>query len=245
MNTNLVSAHAFLYYESTSKYVLDTISKFYNGPLYLSLVEGNCSNDIIITYARNNFDTTYVIYVDNCGTDQYGFFHSLKFDKQKTPWIFYCHDKHPSKQDWLSNLLSIYKDMDQNLLLDQNIGIISSEKYKHKTANYEELLEIGRRCGHQYRKDIVQSMHTLVWLNELTRILLEKDNLYKKESKYPYFCAGNIFLIRRDVVSKAHECIYDQFFNKNAYRTDGDVGHGLERFYFYVSECMGYNNLFI
>lgn len=245
MNTDLVSAHAFLYYESTSKHVLDMLSKFHSGPLYLSLVDGNCSNETIITYAKSNFDTTYVIYVDNCGTDQYGFFSSLKFDQGKSPWIFYCHDKHPTKKDWLNDLLSIYINFDDNLLLDPNNGIISSLKHKHKTSNYEELLNIGRKCPHQHRKELVQSMHTLIWLNELTRILVEKDNLYKKESKYPQFCAGNIFLIRRDVAAKAHECVYDQFFNRNAYRADGDVGHGLERFYFYVSECMGYNNIFI
>lgn len=245
MKNDQVSAHAFLYYESTSKYVLDTISQIHNGPLYLSLVDGNCSNDAIITYARSNFDITYIVYVENCGTDQYGFFHSLKLDENNTPWIFYCHDKHPSKQDWLNDLLSIYHNFDENLLSDPNTGMISSLKHKHKTSNYEELLEIGKKCHYQFRKEIVQSMHTLIWLNELTRILVEKDNLYKKESKYPYFSSGNIYLIRRDIALKAHECLYDQFFNRNAYRTDGDIGHGLERFYFYVSECLGYNNIFI
>lgn len=245
MNSNLVSTHMFLYYESVSKYLLETVSKFYNGPLYLSLVENNCSNDVIINYASANFKQVYLIYVDNRGTDQYGLYHSLKYDNCDHPWIFYCHDKHPDKIDWLKDLIEIYNNIDSNLLLDNNTGIISSLKHKIKSSNYQELFELSQNTPHHCRKGTVQAMHTLVWLDELIKILLEKDNIFKKEFRYTHFTAGNIFLIRRDIIKKVHECVYSEFFNQNAYRTDGDIGHGLERFYYYVSQCLGYNNMFI
>ncbi len=245
MNKTEVSSHIFLYYESTGKYVLDTVSKFYDGPIYLSLIKDNCANDILINYARYLFDETRVLYVDNCGTDQYGFFHTFKHDSGETPWIFYCHDKHPSKMDWLKSLIEIYTHIPNDALSIKNVGLISSEKNKSKQPAFEELLFEYSNCAYHHRKDVVQSMHTLIWLHELERILLSKHNLGNKDFKCPIFSAGNIFLIRRDVVQKTHSCVYDEFFNKGVYRTDGEVEHGLERFYFYVSQCLGYKNLFI
>jgi len=244
MNSNKVSTHIFLYYESTGKYVLDTIAKFYSGPIYLSLVENNCSNDILINYSRHLFDETKVLYVENCGTDQYGFYHIFKHDQSQTPWVFYAHDKHPSKLDWLSGLLEIYTNFNVDNI-PQNIGIVSSKGYKANQPSFEELLLEYSNSAYNHRKDVVQSMHTLIWLHELERLLLAKHNLGNKDFKCPTFSAGNIFLIRRGVVEKSHSCVYDEFFNKGVYRTDGEVEHGLERFYFYVSQCLGYENLFI
>jgi len=240
-----ISTHIFLYYESTGKYVLETVSKFYNGPVYLSLIENNCSNDILIELAKGYFEDIRVLYVDNYGTDQYGFYHTLKLDDTNTPWIFYCHDKHQSKMNWLKDLLEVYKNMDQNLLGLATAGIISSKKHKYKQSSFDDILSDYANVDHSHRKDSVQSMHTLIWLHELERILLTKHELGDKSFKYPVFSAGNIFLIRRDVALKAHDCVYEEFFNKGVYRTDGEIGHGLERFYFYVSQAMGYNNLFI
>lgn len=244
LNTDLVSAHIFLYYSQTGEYVLDKVSEFYKGTIYLSLVENNPNNDFLLNIAKESFDDIRVIYVDNCGTDQYGFYNSFKYDLGKSAWIFYCHDKNPSKLDWLEKMLSIYKDID-NSILDTTAGIISSDAYKVKQASFEELLSSNAGSSYRKRKDVVQSMHTLIWLHELERILLSKYDLGNKDFKCPTFSAGNTFLIRRDILDKTHGCIYEDFFNLGIYRTDGEVEHGLERFYFYVSQCLGYENIFI
>lgn len=245
MNTNLVSTHIFLYYESTGKYLLDNVAKFYKGPIFLSLVENNCSNDILLNYAKSLFDEIGLIYVENCGTDQYGFYHSFQHDDRKTDWIFYCHDKHPTKKNWLTEMIKIYEHVDESLLLEPKNGTISSLKHKQVQKSFETMLLNYASIDYRHRKDIVQSMHTLIWLHELERILLSKHSLGDKDFKYPTFSAGNTFLARRGIIEKSHSCIYEEFFNKGIYRTDGEVEHGLERFYFYVSNCMGYENIFI
>lgn len=244
MNSSNVSTHVFLFYESSGKYLLDELSKIYSGEIYLSLVYGNCANNILLEYAKQHFNIQ-LVYVDNYGTDQYGFYQSFKLDKSNKPWIFYCHDKHPSKIDWLSNMITTFVDLDERLLDDEKIGIISSAKYKNKVLPFEKLLLEYINVDYCHRKDIVESMHTLIWLHELERILLSKYNLGKKEFKYPMFSAGNVFLIRKEIVEKSHGCVYDEFFNKNIYRADGEVEHGMERFYYYVSSCMNFHNLFI
>lgn len=239
-----VSTHIFLYYPNTGLYVLDKVSKFYNGPIYLSLVEDNKNNELFLEEAKKKFDDTRVVYVSNCGTDQYGFFNSFQYDFEKSDWIFYCHDKHPDKKDWLYNLIEIYSNLDISSI-PENTGIISSKIHVCKQPSFEELLLEYSGVPHKHRKDIVQSMHTLIWLHELERILLSKYSLGNKDFKCPTFSAGNIFLIKRDIVEHSHGCIYEEFFNHGIYRTDGEVEHGLERFYFYVSQCLGYKNIFI
>lgn len=244
MNSDLVSTHVFLYYESSGKYLIEELSKIYNGEIYLSLVNGNCSNDVLVHYAKQHFDIK-LVYVDNCGTDQYGFFHSFKFDNANKPWVFYCHDKHPSKLDWLQTMISTFENIEDRVLLDKKLGIISSIKYKNRVLPFDKILLEYINLDYSQRKDVVQCMHTLVWLNELQRILITKHNIGNKEYRYPTFSAGNIFLIRKEILEKSHDCIHEEFFNKGIYRTDGEVEHGMERFYYYVSQCMNFNNLFI
>lgn len=244
MNPDQVSTHVFLYYEETGKYVLEQLSKLYSGKIFLSLVDNNCSNEILIQYAKSYFDVD-IIYVDNCGTDQYGFYHSFQFDKTDKPWIFYCHDKHPSKIDWLKDMMETYNTISEDLLNDTKIGSISSLKHKQKVVSFEKLLLEHSNVEYCHRKDVVESMHSLIWLHELERILLSKYELGDKNFKYPTFSAGNIFLFRKQIIEKSHGCVCEEFFNKGVYRTDGEVEHGLERFYYYVSNCMKFNNIFI
>lgn len=245
LDSNLVSAHIFLYYKTTGQYLLEKIAQSYNGPIYLSLVDGNEHNDYFLEIAKNSFNDTKVIYVDDYGTDQYGFYSTFIYDFTKKPWILYCHDKNPSKKTWLEDALNIFDKITDKQLADRKIGIISSSKYRRTQPSFDDLLTTYKGLTYSLRKDIVQAMHTLVWLHELERILLSKYNLGNKDFKCPIFSAGNIFLIRRDIVNRSHGCVYEEFFNRGVYRTDGEVEHGLERFYFYVSQCLGYENIFI
>lgn len=239
------SAHIFLYYESIGIEVLNKIKLVYNGPIFLSLINNNCANDIFINLAKTLFPEIYISYIDNYGTDQYGFYTSFKHDKLDTSWILYCHDKHENKRTWLFNLINIFENINNSLLSNTSYGIISSSHHKMKQPSFEEILTILNDLPYEFRKNTVEHMHTLVWLYELQRIYLSKYGSGDKENKHPTFTAGNIFLIRRNIVEHAHSCVHDNFFNKNVYRSDGEVGHGLERFYYYVSKCMKYDNLFI
>lgn len=243
MNSQLISTHVFLYYDQSGKYVLDELSKIYSGKIYLSLVHGNPNNDKLLKFATQKFNVE-LVYVDDYGTDQYGFYHSFQLDKQEKPWIFYCHDKSQNKMDWLQDIIKPFHDLDNELLLKDNIGIISSQKYKYTTIPPDALIAQYANIAYENRKNLIQSMHTLIWLHELEKILWLKYELGEKDIKYPVFSAGNIFLIRRSVLEKAHGCIYENYFNKG-YRSDGEVEHGMERFYYYVSTCMKYNNIFI
>ena len=120
-----VSTQIFLYYESTGKHLLDRLSSIYNGPIYLSLVNGNCHNDILINYAQSCFEDIKLIYVDNCGSDQYGFYHSFKLDDTNKPWIFYCHDKSLNKIVWLNGMMDAFTSFDNGLLDNNKTGIIA------------------------------------------------------------------------------------------------------------------------
>ena len=126
-----------------------------------------------------------------------------------------------------------------------SLGILASEKYKNKLISFEEILEKSASSPIKFRKKTIEYMHMLIWYHELQKILLSKCELGKKEFKLIEYSAGNIFISRRIVIEKAHRCLYNDFFNLNSYREDGEVEHGLERFYFYVSKCMGYENIFI
>jgi hypothetical protein len=244
MNNKIASTHVFLYYKDTGVELINQIKDYCSGKIFLSLILNNPNNKVLIQHARKFFDLD-ITYVENTGSDQYGFFSSFKKDLSEKPWVFFCHDKHINKKTWMIELIEILTNVEDDYLLNKKCGMISSLKYVNKVEDINSLLNNYGSMPFEHRKNLVQSIHTVIWLKELQRILLEKHELLKEQSLYPRFCSGNIFLAKRDVIGTTHSCIYEDFFNKNVYRTDGEVSHGLERFYFYVSECLGYHNIFI
>ena len=123
-------------------------------------------------------------------------------------------------------------------------GMISASSYRMKTMTLEQIAETSPLIGLEYRQKLVRSFQSLLWLKELQYLFKIKHNLYSEENAFPHFTAGTIFMIRREIVEKVHSIIHDNYF-ENCYREDGDVGHALERFYFYASACLGYTNQFI
>lgn len=244
MNSKDITAHIFVTYPDTGKHLLDRISKIYTGKsIFLSLINGNSANESLIDTAKQYYDVN-LIYVDNAGTDQYGFYHSFKYDNLDTNWIFYCHDKHSSKISWLDDMIDAFENIPDELLEYDRNGIISAKKHEQKISSFDDLLSIASAIDLRHTKNIVEAMHTLIWYLQLQRILSIKQELSNKEFKFTNFSAGNFFLIRRNILEKTHSCIYEDFFNKGVYRLDGEIGHGMERFYFYVSKCLGYENIF-
>jgi lipopolysaccharide biosynthesis protein len=245
-----ISVHLHVYYEDMGLYLLNKLSTIWNGKVYLSLINNNCANQIFITTANSLFSDIDVIYIDNKGTDQYGFFHSFKLNKDDTKWILYWHDKHITKKAWLDDITDIYCNEDNNKTIERLIGdmsscgIVSSSKHRLKTNTLSQIAELSPYIGFENRQKLVRNLQSLLWLKELQYLFKTKYDIYNEEEASPYFTAGTVFLIRRDIVDKVHSVVHENFF-ENCYREDGDVGHALERFYFYASKCLAYTNKFI
>lgn len=244
------SVHLHIYYEDAGIYLLEKISKIWNGKIYLSLINNNCSNKIILLKAKEIFSDIDVIYINNKGTDQYGFLHSFKLNKDNTRWVLYVHDKHMSKKEWFDDLVDIFIDKQNENLIDKytrhisSCGIISSSKRKDKIFDPVYLNEVSNNTIFEHRQQVVRNLQCLCWFKELQNLFKLNYNLYSEEVSNMYFTAGTIFLIRKDILYKVHNIIHNNFF-ENCYREDGDIGHAMERFYFYASQCMGHTNKFI
>lgn len=248
LDKDLISVHVHLFYLEPSIYLLDKISEYYNGPIYISLNEDGANNEEIELYAVKKFKKVKSVTVKNKGNDQYGFYSSFKQNDEETPWILYCHDKTIKRIDWLDRILDPvlqYKDMEKTLNNEKN-GMISSgdPEYYLKMINEEDLTALSKTKNFSGRLEIMQSRHTLTWFRELQYILLSDTGFINAENLNPNFTAGNMFLARRPVVKMSHQCIHESFF-EDYYRPDGNVEHAMERFYFYVSECLKYKNVFI
>lgn len=239
------SAYLHLYYRDTGEFLLNQLKNVWNDEIFVSLVNGNKNNDYLVKIANSLFKKVNITMIDNKGTDQFGFYASFKYYNNNKEWILYWHDKSIDKILWLSELISIFYDENDtinNLIKDNNIGIISSKKRKQKIKTMEDLVAESKICPLLGRKSLVQQYHTMCWLQELIFLF---DLFYKKRIEMNQsFADGTVFLIRSDIVKSVHKCIMPNSF-ENFYRTDGDVGHALERFYYYASECMGYHNIFI
>lgn len=248
LNKDKVDIHIHLWYKESSLYLMEKLSKAWDGPIIISMNENGPNNDVILEAAKSLFPkVTHYIY-ENHGTDQFGFFKSVQqLEKYEHKWTFCCHDKNPKKMSFLDDTLdplvnncSIIND----LLERDSCGMIASERMKKKIDTEEDLVAQSKYINFEYLSNVVQAKHTLSWIRELQYILYTKHKMLNKEQINFDFGAGNIFLIKNDVLKLAHSCVHEHWFPKY-YRTDGDVSHGLERFYFYVSICMNYINEYI
>lgn len=246
LDNNIFSVHLHLYYKDPSISLLEKVRKAWDGKIYISIVAGNKNNESILSVARSLFHDVVVVENENSGNDQYGFYKSVQKNSDKTDWILYAHDKHESKVDWMNELIDPilnHSEAINYLASQENIGLIAtkSDKYTFIQMSEEQLNTLGDTCPQDERIKIIQSKHTLIWLRELQRALIKQNNLTQiHDPNSLVFIAGNIFLIRRSVLEKCHNCLHENFFDKS-YRQDGDVGHGLERFYFYAPLCLNFN----
>jgi len=248
LNDKLISIHVHLMYKEPAKYILDLLSEVWNKHIYLSLIDGNKHNSEILKHAQTKFADIRVKYIKNKGNDQYGFYHTFKLNEEETPWILYLHDKHLSKIDWLDEImLPILHYQDVNPMLeDENVGIIcsGSEKYVHKVNTEEQLTDLSKNMAFHFKHFVVKARHTLTWFRELQYILVKKTGFIDMENINPLFAAGTIFIARRKVVELLMSCIHEDFF-EDGYRTDGEVEHAMERFYYYVAHCLKYKINFL
>ena len=245
-----ITLFTHLFYRDPSKYLLERLRTLDDLPLKISLLPNGKHNDEIIKHAKDRFSNVeYIVLDENKGSDQWGLYNLYHkyIDDIETDWILYTHDKHISKLEWLDEVLDpiiecdVYKELD-----DINAGIICSDgKWKIQQRSEAEITEAVYKVPASERAAHIKQRHTLCWLRELQLILLQETGLQCMDNVNPLFTAGNIFFIRTKVLSQALRCVLDPNFFEPVYRNDGDLGHALERFYFYVSTSMEYNNKFI
>lgn len=250
INSNLCSVHMHLYYEDMSEHIIKQVSKVWNKNVYISLIKDAKQNKRILSLANEKFSSIQWVEVENKGTDQYGFFFSNKLNTEKyKPWILYIHDKSADKLDWLNDIMNIFTEDEYQTVVEQHMnskktGIISAKSRKNKVIDSDELIEITKYLEFKHRGNFVKSVGTLAWLRELQNIFYNKTGIVKQDMLNTYFVSGTVFMARKSIVDYVHSCVHVNFF-ENGYRSDGEVEHAMERFYFYVSECLGYNNVFI
>jgi hypothetical protein len=239
-----------LFYRDPAIYLLDKLRDFGDHKIRISLLAGGKFNDKILTHANNIFsDVDHLVLKENRGSDQWGLYnlYTRFLDDIETDWIFYTHDKHISKLEWLDECIDPLME-NSNLekhLENLSIGMISSTNWKMTNLSEAEITESVKEMPASRRIAIVRQRHTLCWLRELQFILLQNTGFQDMDNVNPTFTAGNLFFIRNHVISQALQCVLDPSFFEDVYRCDGDVAHALERFYFYVSTSLGYENQFL
>ena len=232
--------------------LLNELSKVWDDKLHLSLVQGG-DNDKIIKTANNHFEVI-TTYVTNSSTDQIGFFHSLKKNKEDTDYILYLHDT-PTWEGVLEESIAIFLNPpslakslksirnDPPQFAGSKVGIVAAGKTRQKTEEFPKVLVNNYDLPLPNRAGVVRSLQTIVWLKELQNLMAKKYGILSEKNHYPPFAADCFFLLRRDVAEVAHVCLHDKHFEEHS-RSDGNVEHGLERFYFYVSLALNYVNVF-
>jgi hypothetical protein len=243
-NTSLIM---HLFYKDSSFYLLDKVSKFCkHDKLYLSLAQDAPHNNEIVEYAKKYYNKIVVNEEYNFGNDQYGLYKIFtKYVDEVDNYIFYFHDKHPSKLDWIDDLLDpfIKTDIDSKLLNNSNGIIVSNNsKYQLKLMNEMSLAKIGSELPHRNLITNIRAKQTLLWVRELQELLFKSTGILEEEYLNFEFTAGNMFCIKKTILQLSLHCIHDNFF-EHGYRIDGNVEHGLERFYFYVNLCLKHNVL--
>jgi len=250
IDKTLCSVHLHLYYEDVSVYILDRLSKVWKDTIYVSMLKDCDANKKIIAHGQKLFKEVRWVEVPNKGTDQFGFLFSHRMNEEKfKPWTLYIHDKSMDKKDWLDELIDPFVKNEYQTVLRKHMnskktGIIATRKRKNKVLDSDELMESTKNIPMPFRGDFIKAIGTLAWLRELQNIFYNKTGVVKEDSLNIEFVAGTVFMIRKSLINGVHSCVHENFF-ENGYRTDGEVEHAMERFYFYVSKCLNYNNVFI
>jgi len=245
-----LSVHMHLMYEEVGIWLLNQIGSVWKGKVYMSLIKDNDSaNDMLMKESQDLFSSIEVTLVENKGTDQWGFYNTHARNKDDTKYVLYAHDKKTNDPcgGWLKELIDPFITQgglkeSLNYIREKDAGIVSAEKHKQKILQIHDIIDTHQGVPLERRHQVVGACHTTMWLKELQWVLALHEGLVG--NKYPDFCAGNVFLAKRDIVSMAHACAHPNFFTPH-YAADGNVEHGLERFYFYVSECLGYSNKYV
>jgi len=248
---NKLDVFMHLYYKVPSFYLIDKLSTVWSGCVNVSMNSEGFYNEEIADYLRSKFERVNILYVENMGSDIYGFYNCYRQYESEKKWIMYLHDKHVSKLDWLDEIVDPIVSKDNlgkiiNIINNDSskYGMICCEKHKRKLDDEEYLVELDKNTPVPEKGRIVRSRQTLLWLRELQYILSSNFGYIKKDNLNFDFMGGNIFIARNEVINISHRCIYPEFFGKY-YKEDGEVQHAIERFYFYTNLCLDKDTLYL
>ena len=253
MRNSIISVHLHLGQLESSLMLIDGLKEVWDGKVYASFNQGCEHNAILLDRLAEKFDHVDPITVKDMGNDQYGFIKSFKGNQDDTDYILYAHDRTHTKKfkkatdPILKHPGGLESLVDNMIKLD--CGIASAGSTKEQMLSMYEL-DVSHGAGflspafkkfdeHQsaeYRLGPVQSMQTVLWFHELARWARWKTNSMLP-TIYPHFSGGNCFLAHREIVTLAHACAPEEFFEEG-YKPDGKVEHALERLYFYISNTI-------
>jgi hypothetical protein len=243
-NSLNASLHVHLFYEDEGIYLLDKLRRVWPHKIYVSLNKDGHENDAIINYLRLHFNEVDFTLVDDKGTDQYGFWHSFKKNKDDTKYIFYFHDKKDRKEGdkatdpFFTKGPSSFGDL-VGVMEDGNVGIIASKETSQTMPSHHEV-----QISHQEnffnagsdRLNCLRALSTIAWFDELVFHLrfLKRDVVgHAIPLVYPKFSGGTVLLATRKIVETTHSAVIEEYF-QDGYQTDGKVEHAIERLYYYV-----------
>jgi hypothetical protein len=230
-----IELHCHLWYSDKYKNLLDKLGSKFNNRINLSLISGCDHNDKIIEYAKSKFKDVRYVTVDNCGTDQNGFLKSYDVNKEMKEWVLYTHDK--ADETWTMDLVDpLLTDEALKYCEDGESGIITSSKRHTILPSQEEIDNQCQKTLPELKHTVIPLQSTIIWLTQLQDNLKQlhhmQDTLLNLE-----FTAGTMFLSRSLILRLAHTCVEPEFF-KTGHQPDGEVEHAMERFYFYVNNCL-------
>ena len=257
-NLDKFSTHIHLSYREPAQELLILLSKVWRGRLiHLSLNNGGEDNEEILRFAEKLFEVK-TTFVENMGTDQWGFRNSLIDNEEDTENILYLHDK--KDIPWMVRACHPLLESSCKafaLMEDGEIGLVGSNYVRQKILTYEEVLDhhqphtiMDRNRGvwDLYKANgaqIVRSLTTLGWYQILARDLGNAFNIGTHANIFDiFFPAGTIFMAKRQLVHMAHACASNSYF-ESGYMNDGKVEHALERFYGYVCKSLNLRDVYI
>lgn len=239
LNSEEIDVYCHFMYPSALD-IIKRLKKVWNGSVTVSLVKDAEHNAVIRKALEESFEDLTIKEYKNRGTDQYGFWRNFGEKQDKKGWCFSIHDKTDMKwiRDILYKILDNYKAVNEVIHEDNDVGIIvGDDKYYMAIRTEEELIEETKVISTSLVRQNLLAKHMLCWLRQLQWMAYQNSGgIPIKEINFN-FCAGNIFIARNDVVEISHECLQDNFFEE-FYRKDGDIGHALERFYFYINNVI-------
>ncbi len=119
---------------------------------------------------------------------------------------------------------------------DADSGMITSSKRYTTLPSQEKIDSQCEKTMHYQKHTIIPLQTTMLWLIQLQDNLKQLHGM-KNTLLDLKFTAGTMFLSRSLVVRLAHTCVVPEFF-KTGHQPDGEVEHAMERFYFYVNNCL-------
>ncbi len=212
-----------IFYQDQSEYFIHKLQNI-NG----------CEWDLFVTYPelseskKNKFrklkEDVKFIQVENVGYDVWPFIKIFKSeDLSSYDYLMKLHTKNHSNEALMINGLKLKADSWRNLLVDSMLR--NTEQFRKCLNIFEKNDKVGLVCSYELFKGLKKDMpeEGPMLENEAERISMKiKDG---------YFCAGTMFMVRPEVLSriKRSRITVDMWAKKSKTHSSGTLAHVYER----------------